>query len=76
MYRQSIVKAARPALRLQSSAIRTFTTTQRVMAEGDLGATRATGYVRSRVYPCCWEAMPHLCKAGQHAALWSEVLAS
>ena len=45
MYRQSIVKAARPALRVQSSAIRTFTTTQRIMAEGDLGATRATGYV-------------------------------
>jgi len=52
MYRQSIIAAARPALRLQSSAaIRTFTTTQRIMAEGDLGATRASGYE--------WILLPH-----------------
>ncbi|RDL36753.1 Uncharacterized protein BP5553_06105 [Venustampulla echinocandica] len=47
MYRQSIIKAARPALRLQSRAA--FTTTARSMA-GETGAPRPTGQLHGDAF--------------------------
>jgi hypothetical protein len=49
MFRQSLVKAVRPAIRSSLPARATFTTSSRVMAEGDTGGIRpgggAQGYV-------------------------------
>lgn len=43
MFRQSLVKAVRPAIRSTLPARATFTTSSRVMAEGDTGAVRPGG---------------------------------
>ncbi|KAG0650996.1 ATP synthase F1 subunit epsilon [Hyphodiscus hymeniophilus] len=43
MFRQSLVKAVRPALRSAIPARATFITSSRVMAEGDTGSIRSGG---------------------------------
>lgn len=43
MFRQSLIKAVRPAIRSTLPARATFTTSSRVMAEGDTGGIRSGG---------------------------------
>jgi hypothetical protein len=43
MFRPSLVKAVRPAIRYSIPARATFTTSSRVMAEGDTGGIRPGG---------------------------------
>jgi hypothetical protein len=63
MYRQSIVKAVRPALRSILESRAAFTTTSRAMAGGDTGAPRSGGIVQEYVaqFPC----FPHQAMSGK-----------